>query len=642
MAHRHIPQAMGRARAAVLAAAVILSACASVTAQPAAVTPEPAREARALAVPIFADRLPQDEVIYFVLVDRFDNGNPDNDTGGIAGGRLDHGFDPTARGFFLGGDLQGLIDRLDYLEGMGITAIWLAPIFENKPVQGPPGQESAGYHGYWVTDFTNVDPHFGTRADFARFVEAAHERGIKVYMDIITNHTADVIQYRECHDPEVAVPALRDAYCPYRSIADYPWTTRGGPDGEPINDGFMGDDPEYLTAENFARLTDPGYAYTPFIPAGEENVKVPAWLNDVKYYNNRGNTTWQGENSYYGDFSGLDDVMLTDPFAMQGMIDIYAAWIRDYKVDGFRIDTVKHVRWDLWRTMAPALLDVADEAGVPHFHIFAEVYDFDPAFLARFTVEDGMPATLDFAFQGTVQAVVAGGDSARKLEELFIRDGVYGGGRSAAMQLPTFLGNHDMGRFSQFLMQARPGISDDEALARVRLAHAIMFFSRGVPVIYYGDEQGFVSDGNDQLARETMFAGQVAVYNDNDLIGTDATTAQDNFDTSHPLYVAFGAMAKIRAAHPALRRGDQVTRYSDLEGGVIVIARTDPQTGAEYLIGFNTETEERRLNVTVNGASRRFAAVHGLCALEAQATASYAMTLPPLDYVICRALPTEE
>ena len=157
-------------------------------------------------------RLPQDEVIYFLLPDRFENGDQKNDLGGLKGDRLKTGFDPSHKGYYHGGDLKGLIKRLDYIQDMGVTAIWLAPIFKNKPVQGPPGQESAAYHGYWVTDFTQVDPHFGTNADFKAFVDAAHARGMKVYMDIIANHTADVIQYKGC--PIQA--------CGYRSIADYP------------------------------------------------------------------------------------------------------------------------------------------------------------------------------------------------------------------------------------------------------------------------------------------------------------------------------------------------------------------------------------------------------------------------------------
>ena len=616
-----------------------LTACAQMPDETgvAPIEPQPVAKASPLAVPIFADRLPEDEVIYFLLLDRFENGNPDNDTGGIPGGRLDHGFDPEAKGFFQGGDLEGLISRLDYLQEMGVTAIWLAPVFKNNPVQGPAGDESAGYHGYWITDFTTVDPHFGTIEDFRRFVDEAHRRGIKVYMDIITNHSADIIQYAECDGLDEPVPDVSKTGCDYRRIADYPWTTVGGPGGEPINEGFEGDDSRFLTQDNFDKLTDPRWAYTPYVPEKFKGVKVPEWLNDPIWYQNRGNSPWQGEGSEYGDFSGLDDIMLENPRVQQGMIDIYGDWIRRFKVDGFRIDTVKHVRWELWRTMSPEFLRIAAEEGVPHFHIFAEVYDFDPGYLARFTVEDGMPTTLDFGFQGAVRAYVAEGKPAEVLSQLFIRDGLYAGGRDGARRLPTFLGNHDMGRFSQFVYEANPEISDDEAFRRVRLAHAIMFLSRGVPTVYYGDEQGFVSDGGDQLARETLFPSRTAVYNDNDLIATDKTTADENFDTDHPLFVAFRDFAKLRMEHPALRRGRQVTRYADAEGGVFVMSRFDPETGVEYVIGFNAETRERRVNVTVDGASRRFDAILGLCQTGINATNSYTLTIPPLDAVMCRA-----
>jgi glycosidase len=156
-------------------------------------------------------RPPEDEVIYFLLPDRFENGDPSNDRGGLSGDRLTTGFDPTHKGFYHGGDLKGLTKRLDYIQGLGATAVWVAPIFKNKAVQGPPGQESAGYHGYWITDFTQVDPHLGTNADFKALVDAVHARGMKFYMDIVANHTADVIRYPEC---------TNQLDCPYRSIAD--------------------------------------------------------------------------------------------------------------------------------------------------------------------------------------------------------------------------------------------------------------------------------------------------------------------------------------------------------------------------------------------------------------------------------------
>ncbi|MEL7518389.1 MAG: alpha-amylase family glycosyl hydrolase, partial [Pseudomonadota bacterium] len=282
------------------------------------------------------DRPAEDEIIYFVLPDRFENAKTENDTGGLEGGALDHGFDPTNKGFYQGGDLAGLTSQLDYIEGLGVTAIWFAPVFENKPVQGAGGVVSAGYHGYWVTDFTRIDPHFGTNEEFKTFVDAAHERGMKVYMDIITNHTADVIRYEE---------GEATGYV-YRSKGDFPYSRKGGLDGAAINEGFMGD--EVLTEENFENLTDTSYAYTPYVPDDERDVKAPAWLNDPIYYHNRGDTTFREESSRFGDFVGLDDLFTEHPRVLAGMIEIYGDWIRKTGVDGFRIDTARHVNPEFW------------------------------------------------------------------------------------------------------------------------------------------------------------------------------------------------------------------------------------------------------------------------------------------------------
>src|SRR5215213_8183229 len=186
-----------------------------------------------------------------------------------------------------GSDLAGLMRRLDYIEGLGTTAIWLTPIFKNKAVQLEDGP-SAGYHGYWITDFTRVDPHLGTNQDLAALVTAAHDRGMKVYFDIITNHTADVIGYQE---------GARTAYVskdqkPYRTAAGTPF-----------------DDRDYAGTRTFPRLSPTtSFPYRPVLEPSERNVKVPAWLNDVTLYHNRGNTTFTGEDSQYGDFFGLDDL----------------------------------------------------------------------------------------------------------------------------------------------------------------------------------------------------------------------------------------------------------------------------------------------------------------------------------------------
>src|SRR5688572_24533409 len=234
------------------------------------------------------------ENFYFVMADRFENGDRANDTGGLTGDRLVTGFDPTARGFYNGGDLKGLLNRIDYIRGMGTTSIWLTPSFKNKPVQLEDGP-SAGYHGYWITDFTQTDPHLGSNAELRALVDAAHARGMKVYFDIITNHTADVIGY----DSGARKAYVGKDVAPYRTASGQPF-----------------DDRDFAGSNAFPPL-DPAVSfppgYRPVLDPAEQNLKQPAWLNDVTLYHNRGDTTFVGENSYYGDFFGLDDLFTEHP-----------------------------------------------------------------------------------------------------------------------------------------------------------------------------------------------------------------------------------------------------------------------------------------------------------------------------------------
>lgn len=575
-----------------------------------------AMAASAVAAPSpYLQRKPQDEVIYFLLPDRFENGDTASDHGGLKRGPLIDGYDPTRAGFYHGGDLKGVTRRLDYIQGLGATAIWLAPIFKNKAVQGAPGHESAAHHGYWITDFTDVDPHFGTRADFKALVDAAHARGLKVYMDIVVNHTADVIQYHEC--PGGA--------CPYRGVADYPYARKGGVAGPAINDGFYGRD--------FDKLTRPDWAYTPFVPAGQERAKKPEWLNDPIYYHNRGESTFAGESSLLGDFATLDDVFTEHPHVVAGFIEVYGRWIDDFGIDGFRIDTARHVNPEFWQAFVPAMLARAKARGIPNFHIFGEVFDPDVAILASHTRVDELPAVLDFAFQAAMTDVVTGKAGPERLARVFAADFVYEGGEATARQLPTFLGNHDMGRIGWFLQKARPGIGDEELLARVTLANAIMLTARGVPTIYYGDEQGFTGDGDYADAREDMFESQVASYNDNRLIGVSAKGPRSAFDPDSVLYRRIAELARLRAATPALREGRQVTRVTDQQPGLFAFSRL--LAGAEVLAVFNTSDKAIRANVPVEAGSASWRGLHGACQPAAVAPGSYAVELAPLDYMLC-------
>jgi glycosidase len=558
------------------------------------------------------------ESFYFVMADRFENGRTDNDTGGIVPvdpnlpDYDEHGFAPERRGYYHGGDLEGLLDRIDYIKGLGTTAIWLTPSFKNKAVQLPDGP-SAGYHGYWITDFTQIDPHLGTNADLRALVDAAHARGMSVFFDIITNHTADVIGYEE----GARRPYVSKDVSPYRTAFGNPF-----------------DDRDFAGTSFFPRLDrEVSFPYTPVVPTEK---KVPDWLNDVTLYHNRGDTTFVGENSYYGDFFGLDDLFTENPRVVRGMIDIYKTWIREMGIDGFRIDTMKHVNDEFWQAFAPEVLEYARRQGKREFFMFGEVFDTTKSFTSHFTTHDDVQAVIDFPFQAAAQNFAARSTPASDLQGFFAGDDWYTDADSNVYQLPTFLGNHDMGRIGLFIRQANAGATDAEVLARDRLAHELMYLSRGNPVIYYGDEQGFVGDGGDQLARQDMFPSLVPEYNDDDLIGTDATTAVSNFDTTHPLYGAIGDLARLTQRHPALRDGAQIHRYSG--PSVYAFSRLDREHPHEYVVALNNSESAQTAAVQTYMTGGRFAAVYGSQgSLRADSAGRLSVTVPPLSAVVYRA-----
>ena len=207
-------------------------------------------------------------------------------------------------------------------------------------------------------------------------------------------------------------------------------------------------------------------------------------------------------------------------------------------------------------------------------------------------------------------------------------DGVEG-----ALQLPTFLGNHDMGRIGHFIAKANPGASPEELLARTRLAHSMLLLLRGVPTIYYGDEQGMTGDGGDQDAREPLFPSQVASYNDNRLIGTDATPADANFDTGHPVYAHVRALAALRTATPALRRGTQTILGWQETPGLFALARSFE--GETVLIAFNSSATPLDARVAVDPSIGALEALHGSCRAP-DAPGSWRVQLPAFGTLVCR------
>ncbi|WP_330283808.1 pullulanase-type alpha-1,6-glucosidase [Streptomyces sp. NBC_00588] len=572
--------------------AVTVVALAAALIQPlaaqAAAPPAPPSDAKLAAAPARHDDTR--EQFYFVMPDRFANGDTGNDEGGLTGSRLSTGYDPTDKGFYQGGDLKGLTQKLDYIKGLGTTAIWMAPIFKNRPVQGTGANASAGYHGYWITDFTQVDPHFGTNKDLETLISKAHAKGMKVFFDVITNHTADVVDYREkSYD--------------YLSKGAFPYLTK---DGKPFDDADYADG-----RRKFPSVGTGSFPRTPTVAAADKNAKVPAWLNDPTMYHNRGDSTFAGESAGYGDFGGLDDLWTERPEVVSGMEKIYQRWVRDFGIDGFRIDTVKHVNMEFWTQWATALDKYAAAHGRRNFFMFGEVYSADTSVTSPYVTQGRLDATLDFPFQDAARSYASQGGSAQRLASVFGDDYKYTTDKANAYEQVTFLGNHDMGRIGYFLDQDNPKATDAELLRKDELANELMFLSRGNPVVYYGDEQGFTGSGGDKDARQTMFASKVADYLDDDEIGTDRTHASDAYDTKAPLYEQISALGKLRRDDPALTDGVQTERYAADGPGIYAFSRTDARTGQEYVVAFNNAGEAKTATFATGSAHMKFRGIYG-------------------------------
>ncbi|MBI2813841.1 MAG: hypothetical protein HYX71_06120 [Opitutae bacterium] len=569
------------------------------------------------------------QTFYFVLTDRFANGNPANDTGGYPGGPDDHGFNPAKISHYHGGDFAGLTARLDYLKDMGITSVWLTPPLKNKPMQ----RGTAGYHGYWITDFTQMDPHLGSNEEFRELVRQAHARGLKVYMDIIANHTADVIQYRGG-----AYTYVDKKTAPYRDATGRPFDEHAV--------AFNGvNDPAAFPA----LAADKSFAYQPFVPDAEKNSKVPAWLNDVTLYHNRGDSLFTGENSVHGDFVGLDDLFTEHPRVVQGFIDIFSAWL-DSGVDGYRIDTTRHVNNEFWQGFIPAIRARARALGKPGFLQFGEVYNEEgnPATLSEFST-GGLPldTTIDFGFFAAARRFVSQAGTSAALTDFFLRDDYYTDHDSNAHSTITFLGNHDAGRFGYFLQQDNPGASPELQANLVKLGHGLLYLSRGQPVLYYGDEQGLIGrGGNDMQAREDMFAAQAPEFKTAPLLGTTRTGADDKFNPSHPFYRLFAQLGRLRADHAALRTGAMLLRPTGRQE-IFAFSRLERRERVEYLAVFNN-SRSQTLTTAVptsqpSGATLRqllasdAADVSAVATLKVDAEGRTLVTLAPLQFAVWRA-----
>lgn len=531
------------------------------------------------------------------MIDRFENGDTSNDRGQLQGDRTITGYDPLDPGFFHGGDLKGLTSKIEYISSLGFTAIWVTPVARQVTVS--PTAESAAYHGYWGAGFDEVDPHFGTMADMKEFVNKAHQSGLKVYLDVVLNHTGDAISYKDGES--------------YISLGQRPYRTL---DGKKFNSIKLANTASFPSLNELTLTT----TFPKQVVVNPNVRKSPDWLNDPRNYHNRGNSGGSGESSLYGDFYGLDDLFTESPAVLDGWVKVFEKWIKEVDIDGFRVDTFRHVNQEFWQQFLPKMREIAAASGKDYFPMWGEIYDADPGRISDWVKRSDLHEVLDFPIQGAIAGFILD-EEATQLATAFDNDDLYTTKNSNASKNGTFLGNHDMGRIGGFISNrfANPEV----ALSKSKLAHAMLYAIRGVPIVYYGDEYGLIG-GRDKSARQSLFPTQVTEWQKQTRIGSAPIGQVSSFATTNPLQETIRELSKIRDEFPSLQSGPQKVRFA--EKSTIVLSRFDEASRTELVFFFNSSSRASRIALDSLGISD-ITLKSGLATLN-----SKDITIPPVSW----------
>jgi glycosidase len=473
---------------------------------------------------------------------------------------------------------------------------------------------SASYHGYWGLDFTTVDPHLGSDADFAAFVDCAHALDLRVYLDVVVNHTADV----------VLLPGGT-------TYSDLPYQDCRGRRFVPAR---------YAGGRTFPCLSaTTSFPRTPVLLPADRRAKKPAWLNDVRRYHNRGDIDWASCTAQcfeQGDFFGLDDLFTEQPVVARGLADLYASWIRRFHVDGFRVDTARHVDAAFFRVWLPRILAAARQAGVADFQVFGEVFLTDTAELSAFVRYRALPNVLDFPMWDTMVRYASGSSGPRGIVARLADDDYFNLPAGVAHTPPTFLGNHDVGRAAR-LIADQSNATGDALRERVLLGHSLLYLLRGAPVVYYGDEFGIVGAGGDKQARQDLFPTRVPAWQREERVGSPPIGTGSSFDvTGHPVGEHLRRLGALREAHPALSTGSSAVRLA--ADGVLAVSRFDTAARREYLAAFNTTGEPLPVVVRTATPSSSWGVLLGAGGpLSSAADGRLRLTVPALGAVLLRA-----
>src|SRR5271157_4906409 len=503
----------------------------------------------------------EDQVLYFLLLDRFSDGNEqggyrDADgrpaTGGVTPlyrpedpGRVDYDTWLRAGGGWQGGTLRGLKSKLGYLRRLGITALWVSPPFRQVAFE-------PSYHGYGIQNFLDVDPHFGTREEFRAFVQAAHEQGIYVILDIIAHHTGNVFTYdadrHPTHDP-ASDQCRNDPRWDGNPYAVKGFNDRDGrptlpfdvPDGAQLEaawpDGAIWPR-EFQRPDLFLRkghITN--WDYHPEYAEGDmfDLKTLDIWVK------------WAGQ--YCQASSAFACLCL-----------VYCFWIAYADLDGFRIDAAKHMGPEALRTFCDVIREFTQSIGKERFLLAGEISG-GREHAWEVVEKTGLDAALGIEdVPGKLEGMVTGYAEPADYFSVFrnwILDSPTGH-RWYRNQVVTVVDEHD---------QVRKGSNKYRFCGDIRFRDlafnvmAVQLTTMGIPCIYYGSEQGFDSggrpNGSDVVLRENMFGGR---------FGGLCTQGRHFFDEDGDIYRALAALIDLRKKLLPLRRGLQALHHISGDG----------------------------------------------------------------------------
>ena len=422
-------------------------------------------------------------VVYFMMTDRFFDGNESNNT---ASGADTYGDNP---GLYHGGDFAGVTTKLDYLQNLGVNTIWITPIVENIKGVAVTDEGSkdvpynAAYHGYWASDFTKLNPTLGTTEEFETMISEAHKRGMRIMVDIVVNHAG------------------------------------------------------YGTESTFADMLR------------DKSVSE----GDIK--------SWQ---------SGLPDFATENADVRAKLVEWQTAWMKDYGVDYFRVDTVKHVDSTTWAALKNSTTEVN-----PAFKMIGEYYGAGYASNGSTLGSGQMDADLDFDFNDQATSFVSGNISS---VEKFLS------ARNSALNntymTGQFLSSHDEEGFKAALMNGKK-YTEDEATSAALVAATLQLTAKGIPVIYYGEEVGLSGLNN--------YPYQTNRYDMDFSLATE-----DNVTYQH-----YKNLLSIRNAYTdVFTRGSRNVVASSDEEGYDVVSRS--YGGTTLYVGMNIKDAAKEVKVPVN------------------------------------------